>query len=393
MDVSGRLEKDSGVWTKHITLRYGKRFAGTPREVQYKTAAGPFAESADDLVALSLLPAMVKGEPLIVRGAVSERLLRNLPRLQELLCLFAPEFGHRLSPVQVEATSVVSHPPVEGAKTVAFFSGGLDSFWTALQHRDELDALIFVHGFDIDVRNMELREIVSRRIQRVAAELELPLIEIETNVRSFVNRFVHWALYCGSALSCLGLALQPGVRKVYIPGSDGLDWLEPWGSHPMLDPLWSTEALEVVYDGVEFNRVQKAASIAGSQVAQRNLRVCYSNTHGEYNCGECRKCVLMQLALATLGVLDRFPVFETPLSLEAVRSFDLSDGHYRDRFVNYVDIVRNRGGDAKLVDAMLEALSGWARGLSEPKPREVSDGNVFGRLFPPVAIAAKDTPR
>src|SRR5574337_867736 len=45
-----------------------------------------------------------------------------------------------------------------GRKVAVFFSGGLDSFYTLLKRRNEIDSLVFIHGFDIPLENVALRE-------------------------------------------------------------------------------------------------------------------------------------------------------------------------------------------------------------------------------------------
>ncbi len=43
-----------------------------------------------------------------------------------------------------------------------FFSGGVDSFYTLLKHREEITHIIFVHGFDIALEDHSLRAQASR---------------------------------------------------------------------------------------------------------------------------------------------------------------------------------------------------------------------------------------
>jgi hypothetical protein len=385
MDVSSVLEKKDGAWVKRLSLSYGNRFASRAREVYYKSTSVAFSENADDLLAMSLMPAMMRGENLHVHGRVSERLLSNLPQLQDILIAFGPGLAHTLTRVEVSATDVTSTPAASG-KVASFFSGGLDSFTTLMQHRDEIDALIFVHGFDIDVRNLELRGKISRRMNAIAAELGLPLIEIETDLRAFANRSMHWELYFGPALACIALSLQAEFSKVFISSAYGIQSLLPSGSHPLIDPLWSTERLDVVHAGLEMNRVEKAMYAADFDIVRRNLRVCYANTRGEYNCGSCRKCILMQTTLAAIGVLEKFPVFEAPLTLDGVRTIKASNGEYLDRIEMLIDIARAGGADPEFVEALRQPLVNYVKALREPPERPRIDGDLFGRLFPPVTI-------
>src|SRR5207237_184203 len=173
-------------------------------------------------------------------------------------------------------------------------SGGLDSFYTLLKHREEITHLILVHGFDMELRAVRRREQVANVLKRAAADLGKPLIEVETNLRAFADRYVGWSEhYFGSALASVALLLSGVLGKVYVGASftEEVSVPMPWGSHPHLDPLWSTEATKIVFDGMECGRPAKAARIADSEVALHSLRVCWESPDGTYNCGRCEKCL------------------------------------------------------------------------------------------------------
>ena len=90
--------------------------------------------------------------------------------------------------------------------------------------------------------------------------------------------------------------------------------LIPWGSHPDLDPLWSTERTFLRVDGAEVTRTEKVTAIAASPIAPSRLKVCW-RADIEANCGRCEKCVRTQCALAIAGALERAPVFLQPLTV------------------------------------------------------------------------------
>jgi hypothetical protein len=45
--------------------------------------------------------------------------------------------------------------------------------------------------------------------------------------------------------AAVALELQGRLSKVHVPATYDVSTLQPWGSHPYLDPLWSTTATEV----------------------------------------------------------------------------------------------------------------------------------------------------
>jgi hypothetical protein len=80
--------------------------------------------------------------------------------------------------------------------------------------------------------------------------------------------------YQGAALASVGLLFQHLFHKVLIPATFSYSDLPPWGSHPLLDPLWSTEVTDFEHDGAEAMRVDKAAYVSRHETAMTWLRVC-----------------------------------------------------------------------------------------------------------------------
>jgi len=263
---------------------------------------------------------------------VSPRLLSNVPRLQELYC-----HGDRHNPrtyrkyglhtIAVEA-DVAVRPSSDDRGVAAFFTSGLDSSYTAVKHRDEITSLVFVEGFDVSLfASDRLRHNVRDGVRRGAAKLGLPLVEVRTDIRFFAEEFVRWGDYNGSALAAVALLLRDSFRKVYLPAGVTYSHLQPTGTHPLLDPLWGTEDVEIVHDGCEANRLGKIEVIAARMPALlRDLRVCLENTDDAYNCGRCRKCVLTMTALRLAGaahLCKTLPVLEMAHFEDVVPGYDV----------------------------------------------------------------------
>src|SRR5215213_4626174 len=286
-----------------ITLR-GRGPGDRVRVVYFETSAG-IGREADYLLPLTLLPAMITDSRLKVPGKVSSRLFATLPKLQDVLHLWGTRnWGARVQRIPIEGEAK-SNGATPASGIACFFSGGVDSFYTLLKNSDKVTHLIFVHGFDITLANRSLRAQASRAAHEVANELGKDLIEVETNLRSFSDSLVNWDHYHGSALASIGLLFQHLFREVLIPSSATYADLYALGSHPLLDPLWSTDLTRFVHDGCEATRVDKSAYISNSETAMRLLRVCWSNPSSAYNCGRCEKCRWTMLNLHAAGALGR----------------------------------------------------------------------------------------
>src|SRR2546430_360740 len=209
----------------------------------------------------------------------------------------------------------------------------------------------------MELRETRLRERVADALRRAAQELGKPLIEVETNLRAFSDSYVSWSEeYDGSALASVALLLSAELGKVYIPASFSEAFLMPWGTHPHLDPLWSTEGTEIVHDGNQTGRPQKVARIAQSEAALRWLRVCWENRDQAYNCGRCEKCLRTMVNLRIAGALDRCPTFARPLDLRAVRNLVIPDECARIFVEENLEACRAAGTDPELEQALEACL-------------------------------------
>lgn len=305
--------------------------------VWFRVSGESLGRKTDFLLPLTLFPAMVSGSSLNLSGEVSPRLLSAVPEIEDMLYLWGADYwGGKLEDVQrVAVEAEASSEPVERAPGVAcFFSGGVDSFYTLLKHLEEVTHIIFVRGFDIALEDRVLGAQASLMAREVAKELGKTLIEVETNLRWFSDTIVGWEKYHGAAMASIALLFQCRFRKVLIASSHTYGGLAPWGSHPMLDPLWSTEATEIKHDGAGARRVEKIRYISEYELPMQWLRVCFNNPNGAYNCGRCGKCLLTRITLQTVGALERCKTLPGGLDLEEVAGVNL---------INYLTNQTRRG--------------------------------------------------
>jgi hypothetical protein len=255
----------------------------------------------------------------------------------------------------------------------------VDSFYTVLEGRDAIDAVVYVHGFDVPLHDRAKRERVVEGLAGAAAGLDLPLIELETDLRSTSNPICRWGLYHGAALASVAHLLAPRFERVLIPASyttkDG-----PWGSHPRLDPLWTTESVEVVHDR-PIPRVEKLARLTRSDVAMSALRVCWQDS-GDYNCGHCEKCLRTMASLRLHGALERCATFPDHLSLRL-----LSEARMHDELVlglsrQNLQLAESLGTDPALTEALRKAVGRNSRRLARQRLYRSVRGRARGAWGP-----------
>ncbi len=176
------------------------------------------------------------------------------------------------------------------------------------------------------------------------------LVPVETNYFSFGYRYnLSRNMTHGSLLGSVALLL--GFERVFIPGSAAYDEITPLGSHPLSDPLWSNEAVEIVHDGAGVRRIEKLARIIGRQAAVDNLRVCASDMN--VNCGRCGKCLQTMIPLKLMGVRNApFPPLP-PLSKFGPRGLGDDGIFYLNEAYTYAIATGNGCGIRKEMAALL----------------------------------------
>lgn len=257
------------------------------------------------LVLLAPLAATLGG-PLRVDVPVHDDLLAGV---REVIDIWTTWFPH-LHCVSIEAPITGESVAADNRGLGSFFSGGVDSFFTALRHRPALDALVFVWGFDIALSNTTAWHTALAANERVARELRVDLVPVVTNLRETRFARTNWTrLSHGAALAGVAQALGGMFQTMLIPSSASYRDLRPWGSHPETDVRFTSRRVRVVHDGAEWRRAEKTQTLADSELPLRHLRVCYHSDNGT-NCGRCKRCYRTMLALEAVGALGRCVAFQ-----------------------------------------------------------------------------------
>lgn len=354
---SYREDNNSGQHSVTFSIECGD---SSSKEIWYRFSSGPISDTHDFLLPVCLVPAMTNQSSLKVPGQISAQLLRGVENIQQVFKTWNSKF----TILEVETDGISQKRAEPGGKVASFFSGGVDSAYTLLKHLDEIDSIIFVHGFDIPLANQALRAEASTAIKTIARKLGKAIIEVETNLREFSDLYARWGEdYNGAALAGIALLLSPQFRKIYIAASHTYKDLFPWGSHPLLDNLWSTESVQIVHDGCGANRVEKTALIANNDVILEHLRVCWENRRGAYNCCECEKCLRTMINLKAIGALERCRAFNRPLNLSLVARIEISDENTKVFVEENLKAIAASNSDPALAQALRKCLAGYWKGL------------------------------
>jgi hypothetical protein len=336
----------------------------TQTSVWFKVRNAEAAPSGNAALAIALVPAMRAARSLVLAESLSPRLFASQAAIQKLF----QDWDNRFNVVRITAPLGEPHQALTGG-TGLFFTGGVDSFFSLLSHREEITHLIFVRGFDIKLHEQDVDGSVLPAIRAVAAQMNKTLVEVSTNIREFSDGIVDWALdYHGAALAAVAQLLAPTLNKVYVASTHSEKDTFRWGSHLFLDHLYSTETLSLIHDGANATRVEKVAAIAENRLVQQTLRVC--NKGGAYNCGRCEKCLRTMINLRVAGALEKVVTFDRNLRLNEVRLIRVRDENKASFVSENLTAIRAKGVDDDLALALNDALNrryykGWGR-LEKP---------------------------
>lgn len=273
---------------------------------------------AEIFLPVAIAEAMVRAEDIVVEDqrAISAKLLAALPEVVNVFCSWNPDDNHK---IQVHATSEATAHPSESV--ICCFSGGIDSSLSFSQHQAEITDLLVVMGFDLADAGAQWQQLTAR-IQKFANKHGKRVITVETNIRKVIeSRNLSWEASYGCVLASIGIALAP--RTFIIPSGYSYPDLFAYGSHPLLDPLWSTESTTVLHDGLGFSRTQKTECLVAHQALLDDLQVCWD--HINKNCGRCSKCVRTSLALHLLGATSvSLPAYPGTESLSILKPGSLA---------------------------------------------------------------------
>lgn len=323
-----------------------------------------------------LVPAIHFGEARIRLDAeVCPSLLEGLQTAMSLLEYW---YGDRYRPIRLDVRPAReglarARPPRAGL----FLSGGVDSL-AALRlnhlhyppsHPGFVRDCLILHGFDVGgvVEKGPKYHVFDRAraaMENVAAEAGVELIPVYTNIRHLCDERELWLeKLFGAVLAAVAHAFAGRLDLVYVASSYDLPNLGPCGSHPLLDPEYSSWDLRIRHRDAELSRLEKLRIVADWPVGFQNLRACLQNVPDRLNCGWCEKCVRTMVGLVALGVLQETRAYvEDDVSAELLEKKEIAINHRDPFYRELISPLRERGRE-DLVRTIERKLS-----LSPPSP-------------------------
>jgi hypothetical protein len=159
----------------------------------------------------------------------------------------------------------------------------------------------------------------SEYIENISKTEKVDLIKVESNIRDLIEPIVMWDYSHGGCLAALGLLLTKELSDVYIGSTYTFKQMFPWGSHPEVDSLWSSESTKFHHHGADTTRLEKVFYISKYPMVLKTLRVCYLNKKDNFNCGVCDKCMRTMINLELAGKLLNSETFPKKVDINLLK--------------------------------------------------------------------------
>ena len=284
---------------------------------------------------------MHRGERRIrVDGQVCPMLRNGLNTAMLQLQHWYGETHHSL--VTIEATKGAVPPmPNSRQRTALLMSGGVDALTSLrcnrldfpLEHPGSVRDCFFFHGFDIggsqalDKQIETNSKLTIASLSRLAESADLTFIPVYSNLRHLgENDRLSTFESFGAELAAIPHAFSRRVTTALIASSFAIPDLHPLGSHPLLDPNYSSASLSIQHDGLRLSRLEKVGLIADWDLALQTLQPCANifRPSNKLNCGKCDKCIRTMTELLVLGKLAQCTTFEfddvSPVLLQTLKA-------------------------------------------------------------------------
>ncbi len=262
-------------------------------------------ESVDAFFVLYTWVAMEVGMSLVVEGPVSEQLSTSVVgEVKSMFLTLCP----RLKDVAIKVLNPVSSWASEGEVAATGFSGGVDSWYTALaaaENNSPYDYYIFANTGQHGI--YDVNEVFSQRAVLAGEALSTmarPLIVVNSNIDEVLRERFQQRDVIGN-ISCV-LLLQAAISRYaysssYSPEESGIiEYYDMAIMDPFILPALNTERVVFESIGIGATRIEKLRYIVGKPGFSNKIYVCIEKDLPIRNCGLCFKCRRTQLALESI---------------------------------------------------------------------------------------------
>lgn len=199
-----------------------------------------------------------------------------------------------------------------------FFTGGVDSMFSFVRHREESPSLINVQGWTVSIDDSETWNEVKEYVEGVATDHGVDALFVRSNMLRFLRNPMliaysephvtgAWYSSVGHGLGlpglCAPLAYATGISDLYLSPSHWEGISQPYGTQPdVVENVQWSEA-DVHLEGYEYSRQERLEKIAEYVKAENSdLTLVTCTEKVSENCGRCEKCCRTSVGLLLAGL-------------------------------------------------------------------------------------------
>lgn len=279
----------------------------------------------DAFLVAFLYPAMYYNEPLEIEGNVSPKLYDNIKNyIPSIIQTYRKGFSN----LQLKVAGFAKCKKTQNLSGTGF-SAGVDSFATFIDRYEresnpdyKIKALFMFNVGSHGGGGEKARKVFNLRydlLKDFPKSKNLPYVKVDSNLFDFYLNY--WEFDAGVfCRACAILVFEKAFSRYYLSSAHSYSELMHCKfivpkvdlaslADTYLNPMLSTESIEIITDGAQYTRTEKTKLITDYKPAQKMLNVCvnhWNNQNTASNCGRCPKCLRTLIALESLHKLDDF---------------------------------------------------------------------------------------
>ena len=228
-------------------------------------------------------------------------------------------------------------------KSICFFSGGVDSTSSLVNHLNEDIETFTIWGSDMSVNNINGWNNIKNHIEKVTSQLRINANYCKSNFRNIINYktinnkiepIIHdnyWHAYQHSIAiisHAVPYCFKYNFTKIYFPATITPRYGKRiCASIPDIDNNFAFANTTTVHDGYNNTRLEKIKNITKYNHGNNNwitLRVCWKSLNGK-NCTHCEKCFRTIVELLSIGEDPKNYSFDIINSTYSLMKYNLSN--------------------------------------------------------------------
>ena len=263
-----------------------------------------------DAFLLAMIPYAIRtNHNIVMEHPVSDEFFHNVKEYL-LPNLYAAD--PRFYQIKVEAKTTKFKK--KGNAVGCGLSCGVDSFYSLAKYfNDEYPSLKPTHIYVGNYLNESTDiDFICDKVHRTAKEVGLPVVQTDSNISSFYNRFIHIYVHFFKIIFSVYTLRSLFKTYIYATASNqnhfdikGCSTKSTAKYELLLVATCNTSTFQIVESGAGYERHEKTQFISKFKPSYKTLHVCLDLSQ-ENNCGVCRKCLRTLFALDLYDSLDNY---------------------------------------------------------------------------------------